>query len=120
MKSKALLFFAMLLMGTTATFAQMQQRPVSERVKAVMDRLGPLALNDEQKAKTDSIFTVYYNNQQKMMEQVRASGERPNAETMRKVTTDRDDQLKAVFTADQFKKFKNEIEESLRPQRRNN
>jgi hypothetical protein len=36
---------------------------------------------------------------------------------MEKMNTDRDDKLKAVFTAEQFKKFKDVIEPTLRQRR---
>lgn len=120
MKRKMMLFLALIIMSTTATFAQMQQMTVEQRVKNVMDKLAPLSLNDAQKEKTTTIFTDYYKNQQKMMEEARSSGQRPDSTVRQKATDDRDNLLKAVFSEDQFTKFKNEIEETLRPQRRNN
>ena len=35
----------------------------------------------------------------------------------KKCRSDRDEKLKTIFTDDQYKKFKNEIEPTLRPQR---
>lgn len=52
------------------------------------------------------------------MEDARASGERPDRSVFEKMTADRDEKLKAIFTAEQFTKFKNELEATLRPQRR--
>jgi protein CpxP len=38
---------------------------------------------------------------------------------MLKLNIDRDEQLKQIFTDDQFKKWKDDIEPALRPQRPN-
>jgi hypothetical protein len=35
----------------------------------------------------------------------------------KELATERDNKLKAIFTADQFKKWQDEIEPALRPQR---
>ncbi|WP_315819024.1 hypothetical protein [Paraflavitalea speifideaquila] len=57
-----------------------------------------------------------------MMEDMRAGGGQPDRDAMReksqKMATDRDDELKKIFDEGQFKKWKDEIEPSLRPQRR--
>ncbi len=55
-----------------------------------------------------------------MREDARASGNRPDRSEMEKMANDREEQLKGVFNEDQFKKFKDEVEPSMRPQRRNN
>ena len=100
------------------TFAQQQRQTVEERVKNVMEKLkSPLKLDDAQAKKTDSVFTTYYSAQQKMMEEMRGSGTRPDRSVFEKVKTDRDEKLKTIFSADQYKKFKDEVEETLRPQR---
>lgn len=120
MKSKITAIFALLMFTGMITFAQQQRQTVEERVKGVMEKLkSPLKLDDDQSMKTDSVFTNYYKAQQKMMEDMRSSGERPDRSVFEKITTDRDAKLKAIFSADQYKKFKDEIEETLRPQRRN-
>ena len=101
------------------TFAQQQRQTVEERVKGVMEKLKSLLkLDDDQAKKTDSAFTNYYQAQQKMMEEMRASGTRPDRSVFEKITNDRDTKLKTIFSADQYKKFKDEVEETLRPQRR--
>ena|SRR5690606_10659024 len=119
MKAKITLLFSLLLVSGLITFAQQQRQSVEERVKGVMEKLTPLKLDADQAKKTDSVFTSYYQAQTKMMEEMRASGSRPDRSVFEKITADRDEKLKAVFTADQYKKFKDEIEETLRPQRRN-
>lgn len=120
MKSKITVIFALLMFSGIITFAQQQRQTVEERVKNVMEKLKtPLKLDDEQANKTDSVFTHYYQAQQKMMEEMRASGTRPDRSVFEKVMAERDEKLKTIFSADQYKKFKDEVEETLRPQRRN-
>ena len=53
----------------------------------------------------------------KMFQDARASGERPDRSQFQKLMDDRDAKLKEIFTADQYTKFKNEVEANLRPQR---
>ena len=119
MKTKITMLIALILMATTGIYAQgMQRRSVPERVKATMDKITPaLNLDASQQSKTDSVFTDYYNAQMKMFQEARDSGERPDRSAFEKVRDDRDSKLKAIFTEDQYTKFKNEVEASLRPQR---
>ena len=111
---------ALFLTAATGIYAQgMQRRTVPERVKDAMDKITPaLNLNATQQAQTDSAFTDYYNAQMKMFQDARSSGERPDRSQFQKLTDDRDAKLKTIFTDEQYTKFKNEVEESLRPQRR--
>ena len=88
-----------------------------------MEKLAPLQLSAEQITKTTAIFSDAYNTQQKAMEEMRASGsfDREAYQAKRKEwDAARDVQLKAVFTAEQFKKWQEEVEPSLRPQRKPN
>jgi hypothetical protein len=121
MKTKITMLIALILMATTGIYAQgMQRRSVPERVKATMDKITPaLNLDASQQSKTDSVFTDYYNSQMKMFQDARESGNRPDRSQFQKLTDDRDAKLKDIFTADQYTKFKNEVEETLRPQRQN-
>jgi len=120
MKSKITMLFALILIATTGIYAQgMQRMTVPERVKATMDKVTPaLSLDATQQTSTDSVFTDYYTAQMKMFEDARASGNRPDRSVFQKLTDDRDAKLKGIFTTDQYTKFKSEVEESLRPQRR--
>jgi len=119
MKTKITMFVALILMATTGIYAQgMQRRTVPERVKSAMDKITPaLNLDASQQSRTDSAFTDYYNAQMKMFQDARASGNRPDRSEFQKLADDRDAKLKEIFTADQYTKFKNEVEDSLRPQR---
>lgn len=115
---------ATLLVGIT-TWAQggggFQRRTVEERVKAVMDKLVDLKMDKDQTAKTNTVFTDYYKEMDKWREEMRSSGERPDRDAMmakmQKMNGDRDEKLKKIMTEDQFKKWKDDIEPSMRPQR---
>jgi len=118
MKLKFKLLIAFILLATTGVYAQgFQRQTVPERVKTTMEKLQPLQLNQTQIQQTDSVFTNFYTSQNKMREDARASGTRPDRSVFEKMSSDRDEKLKTIFTADQFTKFKNEIEATLRPQR---
>lgn len=125
-KSTGLLVLAILLnMGLL--MAQPGQRgprmTIEERVKAVDEKLAGFNLDKDKQAKTDSIFTAYYTNMQKEREAARSGGGMPDRESMRskmlKLNIDRDEQLKQIFTEDQFKKWKDDIEPAMRPKRPN-
>lgn len=99
----------------------MPRRTVEERLKAVMDKLADFKLDKDKTALTDSAFTSYYKDQDKMREEMMSGGGTPDRDAMRakfqKLAADRDDKLKKIFTDDQFKKWKDEIEPTTRPQR---
>jgi len=119
MKRKITMLFALILIATTGIYAQgMQRRSVPERVKATMDKITtPLNLDASQVSRTDSVFTDFYTAQMKMFQDAQASGTRPDRSAYQKLMQDRDAKLQTIFTADQYTKFKNEVEETLRPQR---
>ena len=119
MKTKITMLIAFILIATTGIYAQgMQRRSVPERVKMTMDKITPaLNLDATQQTSTDSVFTNFYTTQMKMFQDARDSGERPDRSQFEKLRDDRDTKLKAIFTDDQYTKFKNEVEATLRPQR---
>lgn len=124
MKTKLTMLIALFLLATTGIYAQQTQgqtvsERVKERVKTVMDKLTPaLTLDTSQQTKTEAVFSDYYNAQMKMFQDSRASGNRPDRSEWEKLSDERDTKLKAIFTDDQYNKFKSEVEETLRPQRR--
>lgn len=124
MKTKLMMIVALFFATTTATNAQQQgfqRRTVEERVQSAIEKISdPLKLDKDQQDKTTAILTDFYKKQDKMREDARASGNRPDRSEIEKMANDRDEQLKGVFNEDQFKKFKDEVEPSMRPQRRNN
>jgi len=99
-----------------------QRRTPEEQLKAVKEKLVDLKLTPDQTTKSDSTFAKYFRSRDKMMEEMRAGGAQPDRDAMReksqKLATDRDDELKKIFDEGQYKKWKDEIEPSLRPQRR--
>jgi hypothetical protein len=121
MKTKISMLIALLFAITLGANAQqgMQRRTVEERVKAAMDKISDtLQLNQDQQQKTSAVFTDYYTAMDKMRADARTSGNRPDRSEFEKMMNDRDEKLKAIFTDDQYKKFKDNLEPSMRPQRR--
>ena len=119
MKKQILFVLFMLFAGTAVVNAQgPQRRTVEERVKMTMEKVTPaLALDKAQESRTDSVFTTYYKDMDKLRESMQP-GTPPDRSVFEKLVTERDEKLKGILTADQFKKFKDEVEPSLRPQRR--
>lgn len=108
--------------GSIAAMAQggFQQRTVEERVKNAMEKMEALKLDKEKTARIDSIFTDFFKAQDKAIEEMRSSGsfDRDAMQAKRKELGDeRDGKLKKLLSEDEFKKFKDEIEPALRPQR---
>lgn len=126
MKNRFLLMAFAAIFSCTALNAQGggggQRMTAEERTKLTMEKMAPLNLSDEVKAKTEVIVADYNNTAQKAMEEMRASGNMDREAMMakRKELADaRDVKLKAIFTADQMKKWKKEIEPSMLQQRGN-
>ena len=125
MKIKNVLFLAIMLMGAVAVNAQggnFRQRIVEERVKAAHEKLDSVFKFDAAKqTKIDSAFATYYREQDKIREELRGVGERPDFETVRAkmqpAIEARDKELKALLTETEFKKWKDEIEPSMMQRR---
>lgn len=127
MKKQIVLFMVAMLVTVASIMAQSQggsRMTVEERVKVVNEKLRDFKLAPDKLAQTDSIFTSYYSTMQKEREAMMSSGATPDRDAMRgkmlKLNIDRDEQLKLIFTDDQFKKWKDDIEPAMRPQRLNN
>ncbi|MCW3119705.1 MAG: hypothetical protein JWM28_3787 [Chitinophagaceae bacterium] len=122
MKTKLLLVLALLIAGTLVTNAQGggPRHTVEERTKAAMDKLAEFKLDKDKSDQADSVFAQYYRMQDAKRQEMMSGGS-PDRDKMRsemqKMAADRDDKLKKIFTEEQFKKWKDEIEPSLRPQR---
>lgn len=99
-----------------------QRMTPEERTKATIEKMAPLNLDAETKAKAEVIITDYNNAQQKAMAELRESGaDREAMSAKRKELVDaRDAKLKLIFTEAQMKQWKEEIEPSMRPQRGGN
>lgn len=126
MKKVILFVVAIAMAGIYTANAQgggggMQRRTPEEQLKAVKEKLVDLKLTAEQTTKSDTVFVNYFKARDKAFEAMRAGGGQPDREAMRaqneKMTTERDENLKKVFTEEQFKKWKDEIEPTLRPRR---
>ena len=122
MKTKIIMIVAFLIATTTAVTAQQQgfqRRTVEERVQSAMEKISnPLKLDKSQQDKTNAILIDFYKAQDKMRQDARTSGNRPDRSEFEKMANDRDEKLKGVFNEEQFKKFKDDVEPSLRPQRK--
>lgn len=126
---KKILFATLFIVGASlAVSAQggggggFQRRTVEERVKMVHDKLDSAFKPAADKLKEiDEIFTTYYKAQDKLREEMMSGGERPDPQVMREkmqpIVDESDGKLKKALTEDQYKKWKEEIEPSMRPQR---
>ncbi len=125
MKKQILLLVAAVMVSIATVNAQgFQRKTVEERVKETMDKIADFKLDKANSDKAESAFTTFYKAQQKMMEDMMAGGGQVDRDAMRasrqKLADERDAQLKLIFTEDQYKKWKDEIEPSMRPQRGGN
>ena len=125
MKNKIGFLLLVLIASIQVGNAQPGQRlSIEERVKIVHEKLDSAFKLDAAKlVQTDSIFANYYRQQEKVFQDLRNAGggfdREAIMEKMQPLTDARDKELKAVLTADQFTKWKDEIEPSMRPRRRN-
>jgi periplasmic protein CpxP/Spy len=123
MKKQILLTLFAFTVAISSISAQggFQRRTPEERAKVAHDKIdSAFKLDAEKMAKVDSIFLDSYKQQDAKMEEIRASGsfDREAMRTAREeLMNNRDAKLKEVFTEEQMKKFKDEIEPSMRPQR---
>ncbi|MGZ8515997.1 MAG: hypothetical protein ACXWWD_01540 [Chitinophagaceae bacterium] len=123
MKLKFGFFLALMIAGVVVANAQGSlRRTVEERVQAVHAKMdSAFKLDTEKQAKADSVFANYYKQQDKIREEMRSGGERPDFQAMREkmqpALDARDKELKTLLTDEQFKKWKEEIEPALMPRR---
>ena len=108
--------------GSLMAQGDMQQKTSSERATEITAKLKTeLTLTSEQEPKVAKAFEDYYTTMQKLREEMRAAGtvdrERMK-DNMQRVSTVRDDKLKAILTEDQMKKWTNEVEPAMRSQRK--
>ena len=103
--------------------APMQRQTPEERTKATLEKLDTLQISKDQKSKLASVFTDLFTAQQKSMEEMRASGsfDRDAMQAKRKeLDAESNARVKEILNADQYKKWIDEIQPSLRPQRKAN
>ena len=125
MKIKNVLTLFILLISIVAVNAQggnFPQRTVEERVKTVHEKLDSAFKFDAPKqTKIDTVFAIYYRQQDKLREELRSGGERPDREMMRAkmqpAIDAREKELKILLTEEEYKKWKDEIEPSMMQRR---
>ena len=124
MKKVIVFLFAACIFITSANAQGGGQRQTpEERAAAAMEKMAPLNLDSAVKAKTNVIITDFFQNQQKAFMEMRESGNMDREAMMAKrkeLAGERDAKLKLIFTEAQMKKWVDEIEPSLRPQRPQN
>ena len=112
----------MILFASTITaMAQggFQQRTVEERVKSVHEKMeSELKLDAAKLTQVDSVFTNYYRSQDKLRQDMMSGGGQPDfqamSEKMQPLMEARDEKLKPILGDANFKKWKDEIEPSMR------
>ena len=121
MKKQFLLIVALIVAGTTLTFAQGgpgagQRRTVEERVKTAHEKIDsafkPAA---DIMTKIDTLFTYYYKRQDAIRaEAMSAGGERPDfqamQEKMKPLNDAKDTQMKGYLGEENFKLYKEKVE----------
>ena len=117
MKTKIFVLIGCFLFITTLAHAQkMQRATIAERVSATMKKITtPLKLDASQINRTDSVFDEFYQAQNKIYKDAKASNTHPNSDSFQKILDKRDAQLKLILTPNQYTQFKNKVEDSLRP-----
>lgn len=123
---RSILFLAVLFTGSIIANAQggFQRRTVEERVAMVHQKMDSAFKLDKAKLDaTDSVFANYYRSTDKLREDAMSGGGQPDFQAMREkmqpLADDRDKKLQGILTDEQFKTWKEEIEPSMRPRRRN-
>ncbi len=119
-KQLVLMAFAVAISIASVNAQGGQRQTPEERTKSTIEKMAPLNLDADTKAKSDVIIADFYNAQQKAMEEMRASGsmDRDALMAKRKELADaRDTKLKLIFTEAQIKQWVEVIEPSTRPQR---
>jgi periplasmic protein CpxP/Spy len=119
---KKSIFILLLLAGSITVMAQGggPRRTVEERVQRVHHVIdSAFKLEASKLTQTDAVFTKYYKAQDKLREEMMAGGAQPDRQAMREkmqpLMDERDKELKAIFTEEQYKKWKEEIEPAMRP-----
>ncbi len=120
MKARSLTLFCLFILFAITGYSQIQERSVQQRVQVSMNKIkAPLKLDASQLTRVDSAFAGYYKAQNQIFSESKASGELPDYTVFEKILNQRDAKLKVILTPGQYMKFKNEVEESLRPQIKN-
>lgn len=127
MKTKAVLLAFVFLLFGGALYAQ-SKRSVGSRVETVMSKFESMKLDKATTETVTEIFTNFYTAQDKLRDNIQgpATGMaqglvRQEYQSVRKqnekIIETREKSLKKALTAEQYKKWTDEIEPSFRPRR---
>ena len=116
------LIFAIAGFSASAQGGGFQRPSIEERVKRAHDKLdSAFKLDAAKMTQVDSIFLNYYRATDKLRDEMMSGGGQPDFQAMREkmqpLTDDRDAKLKPVLGDDNFKIFKDQIEQTLRGRR---
>ncbi|MEI9943698.1 MAG: hypothetical protein WDN26_05700 [Chitinophagaceae bacterium] len=122
---KSIFVVALLFAGSVTLMAQGggPRRTIEERVQMIHAKMdSAFKLESAKLVQVDSLFAGYYRSQDKLREETTAAGGDFQAmrEKMTPLTEARDEKLKPIIGEANFKTWKEVIEPSMRPQRRNN
>lgn len=119
---KTVFIMMLLLAGSITVMAQggRPRRTVEERVQRIHHVLDSAFKLDAAKlTQSDSAFAKYYRATDKLREEMTAGGGQPDFQQMREkmqpLTDERDKELKVIFGDAVYKKWKEELEPTLRP-----
>ncbi|MCF3110116.1 hypothetical protein LL912_15140 [Niabella sp. CC-SYL272] len=122
MRSRLILVLGLFLTLSTSLYAQKES--VGEKVSAVLTKFDAAIKPDKNKRNSiETIFTDFYTAQEKLRDNIQGSstlaqGLQQDYQSVRKqnegLFAERDNQLKKTLTADEYKKWKEEIEPTLR------
>lgn len=120
MKIKIVLASMLMLAFVVVSYAQGgggQRRTAEEHTKQVVDTITTVfKLDQAQQTQAQTAFMDYNKAIDKLREGMQA-GTRPDRSEIEKLAIERDEKLKKFLSADQFKKFKDEIEPAIRTRR---
>ncbi|MBZ4189798.1 hypothetical protein [Niabella beijingensis] len=123
MRSRFILILGLFLALSTSLYAQKES--VGDKVNTALTKFDAAIKPDKTKRSSlETIFTDFYKAQEKLRDNIQGSstplaqGLQQDYQSVRKqnegLFTERDDQLKKLLSADEYKKWKEEIEPSLR------
>jgi periplasmic protein CpxP/Spy len=124
---KKLILIMLVSFGVTLTASAQgggwQRQTPEQRVAAIHKKLdSAFKLEASKLATLDTALTVLFKKQDEKMMEMMAGGTRPDRETMmaerKKYSDARDEMIKAMVSAEQYAIWKETIEPSMRPQRR--
>ncbi len=123
MKKQLILILLVFITTAGSILAQgtMEQKPNARAKETYFKLKTDLTLVGEQDAKVYQVFEDYYTTIQKVRDEMSASGSMDREkmkDNMQRVSGVRDAKLKVILTEEQMKKWVNEVEPAMHPQRK--